>query len=173
MDDLKIECAVEAILFGAGDAVPADEIAEALEITLDQAEKVISALAKKYDDEKRGIKIIRLEQAYQMCSREDYYDVIRTITEPRRQQALSSSALETLSIIAYNQPITRSRIELIRGVDSSYSVARLLERGYIDEAGRLEAPGRPILYVTTEEFLRCFGLSSLSDLPEPEDFAKE
>ena len=116
--------------------------------------------------EKRGFKIIKIEDSYQMCSREDYYDQIRAVTQPRRKQGLSMAALETLSIIAYNQPITRSRVEFIRGVDCTGSIARLCERGLIDEVGRMDTPGKPILYGTTDEFLRCFGLESISELPE-------
>ena len=100
-----------------------------------------------------------------MCSNPDYYECIQRVTQIKRQAGLSSAALETLSIIAYNQPVTKGTMDFIRGVDCTYSVARLLERGFIDELGRAETPGRPILYGTTMEFLRCFGLRSLEDLP--------
>ncbi len=166
MKETEIEKYIEAILFGAGDSVLVNDIAEAMELEPEVIIKATNSLAESYDKEKRGLRIIKLENSYQMCSREDYADVIQKIFEPRRKQALSPSALETLSIIAYNQPITKGRIEVIRGVDSSYSVSRLIERGFIEEAGRLDAPGKPILYITTEEFLRCFGLESLNDLPE-------
>jgi len=166
MDLLHIESAIEAILFGVGDAVSLEEISNSVEVDIDTTRKIINILADKYNMEKRGVRIIELDGSYQMCSREDYYDYIRKVTEPKRKQALSSAALETLSIIAYNGSITKSKIEQIRGVDCSGSIARLVERGLIDEAGRLDAPGRPILYETTTEFLRCFGLKSLNELPD-------
>lgn len=162
----KMHSAAEAILFSCADAVGSDEIGRALNISKDDAIKLLLELQKLYDEEKRGFKIIQLENKFQMCSREDYFGYIRAVTEPRRQKGLSQAALETLSIIAYNQPITRSRIEFIRGVDCTASIASLCERGLIDEAGRLDAPGKPILYKTTDEFLRCFGLSGLDELPE-------
>lgn len=164
----NLECMIEALLFGAGESVTAQEIAQALEIDTAAARQIVQRLATLYDEQKRGLKIITLGDSFQMCSREDYAQYVRKITEPKRRLGLSSSVLETLSIIAYHQPITKSRIELIRGVDSSYSVLKLSERGLIDEVGRLDAPGRPILYGTTEEFLRCFGLTSLEDLPHVE-----
>lgn len=174
-----MHAAAEAILFSCGDAVGVDEIRDALNISETDALRLLLEMQKNRDDEKSGLKIIRLENKFQMCSREDYYEYIRAVTEPRKQQGLSSAALETLSIIAYNQPVTRSRIELIRGVDCTGSIARLSERGLIDEAGRLDTPGKPILYRTTDEFLRCFGLSGLeelpaiSEVPHQENFLKE
>lgn len=165
MEKNRIKSAIEAILFCCGDAVGTDQIAEALNISCDEAEKTILSMQKEYDEQKRGFKIIRLEKKFQLCSREDYYVYIRNVTEPMKKQNLSSAALETLSIIAYNQPVTRSRIEFIRGVDCTNSITRLIERGLIDEAGRLDAPGRPILYQTTDEFMRCFGISSMEELP--------
>ena len=162
----ELECKAEAVLFGAGESVTLGEMASALEINIPAARQLIERLQNRYDEEKRGIKIITLGDAYQMCTREEYADAVRKVTEPRRRRGLSPSALETLSVIAYHQPVTKARVEQIRGVDSSYSMLKLAERGLIDEAGRLDAPGRPILYATTEEFLRCFGLSSLDALPE-------
>ena len=162
----ELECKAEAVLFGAGESVSCGELAAALEISIPAARGLMERLQKKYDDEQRGIKVITLGDAFQMCTREEYADAVRKVTEPKRRRGLSPSALETLSVIAYHQPITKSRVEQIRGVDSSYSMLKLAERGLIDEAGRLDAPGRPILYATTEEFLRCFGLTSLEALPE-------
>jgi len=162
----NLECIAEAVLFGAGESVTVAELAQALEIDTPAARQIVQRLAMRYDKEMRGVKIITLGEAFQMCTREEYADYVRRITEPKRRRGLSPAALETLSVIAYNQPITKSRVELIRGVDSSYSVLKLIERGLIDEGGRLDAPGRPILYVTTEEFLRCFGLTSLAALPQ-------
>ena len=168
----ELECKAEAVLFGAGESVTAAEMAGALGIDTAAARQIVMRLAESYDAENRGVKIIMLDDAFQMCTREAYASCVRLVIEPKRKKELSSSALETLSVIAYHQPITKSRVEMIRGVDSSYSVLKLMERGLIDEAGRLDAPGRPILYKTTEEFLRCFGLASLEALPKVSDANK-
>ena len=168
----NLVCALEAILFSAGSPVLLSEISASLEISDKEASDLVHTLMESYDSDKRGFKIIRLEDAYQMCSREDYHDYIRRIRESAKKQALSNAALETLSIVAYNQPVTRSRIEFIRGVDCSGSVATLSQRGLIEEAGRMDTPGKPILYRTTDEFLRCFGLSSLSELPDVEELSQ-
>ena len=175
----KLLSAAEAILFSCGEPVSAVEIAEALGVSNRIAVDIIEELKNEYDRGKRGVKIIKLADSYQLCSREDYFEYIRNVTEPRRRQALTAPTLETLSIIAYNQPITRSRIEFIRGVDCTGGISKLLERGLIDEVGRMDTPGKPILYGTTDEFLRCFGLSDiselpkLSDAPQQEDFLKD
>lgn len=161
----NIECALEAVLFSLGEAVEIDRLAEALEVREDEVRNAFTALQQKYDKENRGIKLIEIENSIQMCSNPDYFECIKRVTQIKKQAGLSSAALETLSIIAYNQPVTKGTIEFIRGVDCTYSVTRLLERGFIDELGRAETPGRPILYGTTMEFLRCFGLKSLEDLP--------
>ena len=161
----NIECALEAVLFSLGEAIEIDRLAEALEVREDEVKSAFAALQKKYQDENRGIKLIEIENSVQMCSNPDYFECIKRVTQIKKQAGLSSAALETLSIIAYNQPVTKGTIEFIRGVDCTYSVTRLLERGFIDELGRAETPGRPILYGTTMEFLRCFGLKSLEDLP--------
>jgi len=160
---------IEAVLFSAGEPVGLPELAELLEIDEIEALKEIKALTDEYESAARGVRIIELNDSFQMCSRADYYPYIKKIAEPRRQTALSGAALEVLSIIAYNQPVTKVYIEQIRGVDCAGPLTRLLERGLADEAGRLDAPGRPLLYVTTDEFLRCFGLRSLDELPEVED----
>lgn len=161
----NIECALEAVLFSLGEAVEIDRLAEALEVREDEIREAFLSLQKKYADESRGLKLIEIENSVQMCSNPDYYECIKRVTQIKKQSGLSSAALETLSIIAYNQPVTKGTIEFIRGVDCTYSVTRLLERGFIDELGRAETPGRPILYGTTMEFLRCFGLKSLEELP--------
>lgn len=162
----KLTNAVEAILFSCADVVKISEISQSLDISAEVACDIVQSLSEYYDSEKRGFKIIKIEDGFQICSREDYYDYIRNVTQPRRKQGLSMAALETLSIVAYNQPITRSRVEFIRGVDCTGSITRLCERGLIDEVGRMDTPGKPILYGTTDEFLRCFGLESLNQLPE-------
>ncbi len=161
----NIECALEAVLFSLGEAVEIEKLAEALEVKEEEIKEASAALQKKYEEENRGIKIIEIENSLQMCSNPEYFEGIKRVTQIKKQAGLSSAALETLSIIAYNQPVTKGTIEFIRGVDSTYSVTRLLERGFIDELGRAETPGRPILYGTTTEFLRCFGLKSLEELP--------
>ena len=161
----NIECALEAVLFSLGEEVEIERLAEALEVREDEIVDAFDTLKKKYEDENRGLKLIRIENTVQMCSNPEYYECIKRVTQIKKQAGLSSAALETLSIIAYNQPVTKGTIDFIRGVDCTYSVARLVERGFIDELGRAETPGRPILYGTTLEFLRCFGLKSLEDLP--------
>lgn len=161
----NIECALEAILFSLGEEVEIEKLAEALEVHEDEIKEAVKVLSKRYEKENRGIKIIEIENAVQMCSNPEYYEGIKRVTQIKKQAGLSSAALETLSIIAYNQPVTKATVEFIRGVDCTYSVTRLVERGFIDELGRADTPGRPILYGTTIEFLRCFGLKSLDDLP--------
>ena len=161
----NIECALEAILFSLGEEVEISRISEALSISEEDVKNAYLSLKKKYEKEKRGIQIIELDNSIQMCSNPDYFESIQKVSQIKKEAGLSSAALETLSIIAYNQPVTKSTMDFIRGVDCSYSVARLLERGFIDELGRADTPGRPILYGTTIEFLRCFGLKSLEDLP--------
>lgn len=161
----NIECAIEAILFSMGEAVEIERIAEALEVREDEVREAFTSLKQKYEEEKRGIRLIEIDNSIQMCSGSEYYECIQRVSQTKKQSGLSSAALETLSIIAYNQPVTKATIDFIRGVDCTYSVARLVERGFIDELGRAETPGRPILYGTTMEFLRCFGLKSLDDLP--------
>lgn len=161
----NIECALEAVLFSLGEAVEIEKLAEALEVREDEVKNAFQSLKKRYEEEGRGIRLIEIENSIQMCSNPDYYECIQRVTQIKKQAGLSSAALETLSIIAYNQPVTKGTMDFIRGVDCTYSVARLLERGFIDELGRAETPGRPILYGTTMEFLRCFGLKSLEDLP--------
>lgn len=161
----NIECAIEAILFSMGEAVEIERIAEALEVREDEVREAFTSLKQKYEEEKRGIRLIEIDNSIQMCSGSEYYECIQRVSQTKKQSGLSSAALETLSIIAYNQPVTKATMDFIRGVDCTYSVARLVERGFIDELGRAETPGRPILYGTTMEFLRCFGLKSLDDLP--------
>jgi segregation and condensation protein B len=166
MDIRELESIVEAILFASGDPVKLSSIAEALEIDKKTAKSIMNNMIVKFKDSGRGIMIRQIEDGYQLCSKPAYFDYIRKVIAPRQKQQLSQAAYETLSIVAYNQPVTRAKIEDLRGVNSDSAIARLLERNLIAEAGRLDAPGRPILYKTTEEFLRCFGLSSISELPE-------
>lgn len=162
----ETESIIEGILFAAGNAVKTEKISDILDIDLKSTRAVITALADKYAAENRGLRIIRLEDSYQMCTRSEYCEYIARLAEPRRNQSLSNAAMEVLAIVAYKQPVTRSVIEQIRGVSCDTLVNKLLERGLIEETGRLDAPGRPMLFGTTEEFLRCFGIESISELPE-------
>ena len=166
MELKELESAIEAILFAAGDPVPAERICTALEQDRETVDAVCQRLADDYSYERRGIRLIRLEDSRQMCSAPEHASVIRKTLESRKPARLSQTALEVLAIVAYFQPVTRTYIEQIRGVDSAYTVGLLLERDLIQEAGRLAVPGRPIQYRTTETFLRSFGLTSLEELPE-------
>ena len=166
MELKELEAAIEGILFAAGDPVPAERICAALEQDRETVDAVCQHLADDYSYERRGIRLIRLEDSWQMCSAPEHAPVIRRTLESRKPARLSQPALEVLAIVAYFQPVTRAYIEQVRGVDSSYTVGLLLERDLIEEAGRLAVPGRPIQYRTTETFLRSFCLSSLEELPE-------
>lgn len=161
----KTEAAIEAILFTMGESVEAEKIAVAIEHDVDTTVRIIHNLMDKYENEDRGIKIIELEGSFQLCTKEEYYDnLIRICSQPRRY-TLTDAALETLSIIAYKQPVTKIEIEKIRGVNSDRSVNKLVELELVKEVGRLDAPGRPMLFGTTEEFLRTFGVGSIDELP--------
>ncbi len=161
----QLEAGLEAVLFAAGDAVPVERLAAALEVSSGELMEAAAALENLYDFENRGLMLLRLEDKLQLCSRPLYADAARRVTESRRPPSLSPAALEVLTIVAYRQPVTRAFIDQLRGVDSGGTVAGLAEKGLIEEAGRLDVPGRPILYRTTEQFLRTFGVSSLDDLP--------
>ena len=161
----KTEAAIEAILFTMGESVEAEKIAVAIEHDVDTTVRIIHNMMDKYENEDRGIKIIELEGSFQLCTKEEYYDnLIRICSKPRRY-TLTDAALETLSIIAYKQPVTKIEIEKIRGVNSDRSVNKLVELELVKEVGRLDAPGRPMLFGTTEEFLRTFGVGSIDELP--------
>ena len=166
MELKELESAIEPILFAAGDPVPAERICTALEQDRETVDAVCQRLADDYSYERRGIRLIRLEDNWQMCSAPEHASAIRKTLDSRKPARLSQTALEVLAIVAYFQPVTRTYIEQIRGVDSAYTVGLLLERDLIQEAGRLAVPGRPIQYRTTETFLRSFGLTSLEELPE-------
>lgn len=166
MELKELEGTIEGILFAAGEPVPVERICLTLEQDKETVDSVCQRLADQYGYERRGIRLVKLENSWQMCSAPEYADSIRKTLESRKPAKLSQPALEVLSIIAYFQPVTRAYIEQVRGVDSSYTVGLLLERGLICEAGRLSVPGRPMQFRTTKNFLRSFGLSSLDDLPE-------
>lgn len=168
MERTELERVIEAILFAAGEPVETDRIALAAECDPDEIEAAAKSLMDRLSFDRRGIRIVKLENAYQMCSSAEMSSYITKALETRKPPKLSASQLETLTIVAYYQPATKAYIEQIRGVDSSYSVGALLNKRLIEECGRLNVPGRPILYRTTPDFLRTFGLSSLDELPEIE-----
>jgi segregation and condensation protein B len=156
---------VEAILFASGEPISAESIAAAAKIETELADKLIRELEDRYEDTGSALTVLRLNDSYQLAARREYYDYIRRAFDRRRAQPLSQAALEVLTIIAYNQPVTKSFIEHVRGVDSASLVNTLVDKGLLAEAGRLDVPGKPIAYGTTDVFLRTFGLESLADLP--------
>lgn len=166
MDTKEVLSIVEGILFASGEPVGIDRICLALEMDRETVERVLVQLADYYAYERRGIRLVRMENQYQLVSAPEYGSIIRKAFEIRKPAKLSQPALEVLTIVAYYQPTTRAYIDQIRGVDSAYTVGLLLERHLIEECGRLQVPGRPRLYRTTKEFLRAFHLSSLEELPE-------
>lgn len=173
-----IEAQIEAILFTMGEAVEVERIAGALDHDEDTIRKIIRNMMDQYAQEERGIHIIELDGAFQMCTKPEMYETIIKITHIPKKHVLTDVLLETLSIIAYKQPITKLQIEAIRGVKSDHAVNKLIEYNLICEMGRMDAPGRPILFGTTEDFLRSFGIQSLEDLPvvnaeKVEDFKLE
>ena len=173
MEMKEIESAIESILFASGEPLPVERICVALEMDRPTVEQVLQKLMDYYAYERRGIRLLHIEDSWQLCSAPDYADVIRKAFEIRKPAKLSQPALEVLTIIAYYQPTTRAYVDQIRGVDSSYTIGLLLDRKLIEECGRLQVPGRPRLYRTTKQFLRAFHLSSLDDLPEIPDLGGE
>jgi len=171
MEIVEIERAVEAILFAVGDPIELSRLSEILDVDEPSLEKIITNLRDYYDFEQRGVRIVKLDNSYQMCSSPHHAGFIRKALETRKAPRLSPPLLEVLSIIAYRQPVTRAYVEQVRGVDCSYSITSLVEKNLIEESGRLDVPGKPILYRTTKDFLRVFGLESLNDLPELPEFA--
>ena len=165
MEQTELQRGIEAILFAAGESVEASRMAMALEVDTADIIAAADAMADEWAFQRRGIRILRLEKAYQMVSSGEMADFVTKCLETRKPPKLSSSQLEALTIVAYYQPATKAMVEQIRGVDSSYSIGALLNKKLIQEAGRLNVPGRPILYKTTPDFLRTFGLNSLEELP--------
>ena len=166
MDIKETAYAIEGILFASGESVDMERICRCLEISEADAEEAVKLLSDGYSFERRGIRLVRMENSVQLCSAPELSEIIQKTLETRKPPKLSAAALETLTIIAYYQPTTRGYIEQVRGVDSSYTVGLLLDRNLICEAGTLPVPGRPKLYRTTENFLRTFGMESLEELPE-------
>lgn len=161
----RIQGAIEAILFASGEPVALERIADVLEIDRPTAEKIMHNLSDRFNSENSGIRIVSLEDGWQMCTRPEYADKVRSALDMRRNMPLSQAALEVLAVVAYNQPVTKAFVEQVRGVDCSGVLASLTSKGLIGERGRLELPGRPLIYGTTPDFLRCLGISSLDELP--------
>ena len=178
MEVEKLCAAIEAILFTMGEAVLVKDLASAIEQDIETTQRLIHTLMDKYNEDIRGMQIIELEDAVQMCTKSDYYDILTKLVNQPKKHALTDVMLETLSIIAYRQPVTKQQIENIRGVKCDHAVNKLVEYNLVCEVGRLEAPGRPILFGTTQDFLRCFGVQSVDELPtvdvvKMEEFKKE
>lgn len=157
---------LEAMLFAAGDPVEAGKLADVLELDIETVEKLLGTLGAQYDERNSGLMLIHIDNKYQLCTREVFSENVRKLMEIRKNAPLSNAAFEVLAIIAYNKTVTRSFIEQVRGVDCSGPVSSLVQKGLIEEKGRLDLPGRPLIYGTTDRFLRCFSLNSLDDLPE-------
>ena len=165
MEIEKLQVAIEAILFTMGDSVELEKIAAAIGHDEKTTRKLIHNMMDRYEDEDRGVRIIELDNAFQMCTKKEMYEYLIRVAKQPKRYVLTDVLLETLSIIAYRQPVTKLEIEKIRGVKSDHAVNKLVEYGLVEETGRLDAPGRPILFGTTEEFLRRFSVHSLDELP--------
>ncbi len=175
---IKTQAAIEAILFSVGEAIDIKELAKVLELEASDLSKIIDDMAEKYKDENRGIHIVKLENAVQLCTKNEYYDILTKVVNMPQKHSLTDSLMETLSIVAYKQPVTRQEIEAIRGVSCVHAINKLVEYKLIAEVGRLDAVGRPILFGTTEDFLRSFCVTSMDELPvitpdKIEDFRQE
>ena len=166
MEGKELECALEGVLFASGEPLPVERLCLGLEVDRPTLDAAAQRLMDQYRYDRRGIRLVRLDTSYQLCSAPEYAPVIRRTLESRKPARLSQPALEVLAVIAYYQPVTRAYVDQVRGVDSSYTMGLLLERELIEEAGRLSVPGRPMQFRTTKNFLRTFGLSTLEELPE-------
>jgi segregation and condensation protein B len=166
MDNNEMEAIIEGILFTMGDSVEPSKIAKALEVETKEVVECLDLMMQKYEEENRGIRLMKLDDSYQMCTSPNIYEYLIKIAKQPKKYVLTDVLLETLSIIAYKQPVTKSEIEKIRGVSCGHSVNKLVEYNLVTELGRLDAPGRPMLFGTTEDFLRSFGVSSIDELPE-------
>lgn len=162
----KLKAIIEAMLFACGRPVETKEIMANLELSEEDVELVLQSMKLDFENQNRGLEIIKVDNAYQLCTKREYYEYVYPLLDNRAKPTLSNAAMETLSIIAYNPQITRAEIESIRGVNSDGTIYKLLEYNLIEEAGRLDLPGRPTTYKTTDEFLKMFGISSLEELPE-------
>lgn len=166
MKTKELITAFEAVLFSGGDPISIERLSQVFEIKPEKTESVLKLLSDKLDNENSGLKLVRLENMYQLETRAEYASYIKKMFDIKRKTPLSPAALEVLAVVAYNQPVTKAFIEQVRGVDCSGVVTSLVEKNLIEECGRLELPGRPLLYGTTKNFLRCFELSDLSELPK-------
>ena len=166
MENINISAVIEAILFASGEPIEEEKLSEAASITKQELDEAIETLRTKYEAEDSALSLLKLENAYQLAAKEDYAPFIKAALEIKKNSVLSPAAMEALTIVAYNQPVTKGFVEQVRGVDSSGVVNSLVEKGLLTEAGRLDLPGRPIAYKTTDSFLRAFRLSSIKDLPE-------
>lgn len=169
----ELECALEAVLFASGDSVSEGKLCAVLQTDKQTLRTAAQNLSDYYDFNRRGLKLLRLDDRYQLASRSDYAQMVRSALETRKPQNLTPAALEVLAIVAYKQPVTKIYIEQVRGVDSTYTLSSLVDKGLVEDCGRLDVPGRPILYQTTEVFLRSFGLSSVNQLPALESFGEQ
>lgn len=170
----EIKAACEAVLFASGESVNAKKIAQALEIDEKKVESQLDRLVVEYESDNRGVSVIKLNDSYFMCNKKQHGETIRRVMDIKRNTPLSQAALEVLAVVAYNQPVTKAFVEQVRGVDCSGVIGSLTTKNLIEEKGRLELPGRPLLYGTTENFLKCFQISSPEDLPAlPKSFPAE
>jgi segregation and condensation protein B len=171
--DVSLKASIEAILFTMGEAVSGERMAQALQIEEEELDRCMEELAADYEQKERGIRLISLDGAWQLCTKKEYYSTLVQIAKVPKKQVLTDVLMETLAIIAYRQPVTKQEIEKIRGVKSDHAVNKLIEYGLVCEAGRLDAPGRPLMLATTEEFLRRFGVGGMDELPQlpPETIA--
>ena len=161
----KIEATIEAVLFAMGEAVDVEKIAVAIGHDKETTRRIVHQMMDRYNSREGGLEIIELEDSFQLATRREFYDALIKVAKQPKKYTLTDVQLEVLSIIAYKQPVTRQEVEKIRGVNSDHALNRLVEYGLVAEAGRLDAPGRPLLFGTTEEFLRSFGVQSLDELP--------
>lgn len=166
MEKTRAEAVIEAVLFTMGESVEISRLAEVIEKDVKTTKEILREMEEHYRQENRGIALVRFDNAVQLCTKEEMYEYLIRIAKAPRKMTLTDTVLETLSIIAYKQPVTRMEIERVRGVSCDHAINKLLEYDLITELGRLDAPGRPLLFGTTEQFLRCFGVESLEQLPE-------
>lgn len=166
MDKRRAEAVLEAVLFTMGESVEISRLAEVIEEDVRTTKEILQGMQERYEKEDRGIGLTQFDTAVQLCTKPDMYEYLIKIAKAPRKMVLTDTVLETLSIVAYRQPITRVEVERIRGVSCDHAINKLLEYDLITELGRLDAPGRPLLFGTTEQFLRCFGVGSIEELPE-------
>lgn len=161
----KMQAAIEAMLFAAGEPIHIKKLAEVMEIEIEEVQQLLLNLEAQLDERQSGICLVKMQDKYQLCTRNEFAPQVRSVLEIRRNTPLSQAAFEVLAVVAYNQPVTKSFVEQVRGVDCSGVMSSLSQKGLIEEKGRLDLPGRPLIYGTTPEFLRCFCISSLDELP--------